>query len=159
MIGSPNSIFFPLQDRHHRWRRLPRPCWQSFRSPEVAKQPPNKCGEHTDNQPAANFYAVDTDVPIKSRTRQVHFEEVHSYNWKAHRSKNAKKSSRGILCYWLTAWCLCFRAPADNDGYTMLQCAPQKDQLAIDEQVGNTLLVQCATGLILSQLLVFSSCL
>ena len=45
---------------------------------------------------AAIFYDVDIDVAIKTRTTQVHVEQVHSYNQNTSQSKNAEKSTRII---------------------------------------------------------------
>ena len=55
---------------------------------------PNEWGEHMDLQAAAIFYDVDIEVAIKTRTRQVYVDEVHSYNRNGTRSKNAKKCDR-----------------------------------------------------------------
>ena len=57
---------------------------------------PNEWGENMDIQAAANFYNVEIDVAVQTRTRQVGLQEVHSFNQNARRSRSARKSPRLI---------------------------------------------------------------
>ena len=51
----------------------------------------NEWGEHMDLQAATLFYDLDVEVAIKSITRQVYVDQVHSYNRNGRQLKNAKK--------------------------------------------------------------------
>ena len=61
---------------------------------QTLEKNPIEWGEHMDIQAAAIFYDADIEVAIKTRTRQVYVDQVHSFYRNGRRSENAKKCKR-----------------------------------------------------------------